>query len=145
MLYVEPDSVVPRVTWPLYSLLPMPVLIPWYSKSLAPVFASVMTCNWLGVPSSCRPPTTDSQASTGAPEAAQTTLREVSTAGLVAPSAFARPIAKLSADAADRVAVVLGTLMVALVALSAPFEVPSAAVCTTRSPPRTGRPANVRS
>ena len=28
--YVEPDSVVPMVTVPLYWLLPVPVLMPWY-------------------------------------------------------------------------------------------------------------------
>ncbi len=46
----EPD--VPMVTLPLYSLLPTPFSMPWYWKIRAPVVASVMTCSWLGVPSS---------------------------------------------------------------------------------------------
>src|SRR5262249_26934592 len=49
--------------------------MPWYSNSFLPVAASVMTCSWFGVPSSCSPPTTVSYARTGVPEPAQTTLR----------------------------------------------------------------------
>jgi hypothetical protein len=55
--YVEPDWVVFRVTEPEYSVLPVPVSMPWYWNSFLPVAASVMTCSWFGVPSSWRPPT----------------------------------------------------------------------------------------
>ena len=57
-LYVEPDSVVPRVTEPLYWLLPVPVWMASNSYSFLPVSASVMTWSSCGVPSCWNPPTT---------------------------------------------------------------------------------------
>jgi hypothetical protein len=133
------------VTWPPYWPVPVPFLTAWYSKSSAPVVASVITCSSEGVPSCCSPPTTVSQASTGFPEPAHTTLRTDSAVGASAPSAAARPTATASADSALLAAMVDATVMVEVELLVTPLTVPFGAVWTTRSPPRTGRPANVRS
>ena len=80
---------VPRVTVPLYWLLPVPVSMASYWYSFLPVAASVMTCSSLGVPSSWRPLTTVSQARSGLPVAAQTTLRAPSAAVFVASASAA--------------------------------------------------------
>ncbi len=53
-----PEPEVPIWTWPLYMVLPVPVSMACHSVIFAPVLALVITCSWLGVPSSWRPPTT---------------------------------------------------------------------------------------
>ncbi len=75
------------------------------------------------------------------PEPAQITLRAPSADVLAEP----RVLAALTACFAALAAVICGlseaTLMADLVALVTPSVLPDLAVWTTRSPPRTGRPA----
>lgn len=138
--YVEPDGVVLSGTDPAYWPVPVPVRTAWKSNRALPEVASVMTWSSLGVPSSWVPPTTDSQASTGSTPAAQTTSRGApSTAGRVASAFFATASALWAAVEEVTRAVVVATLRPALLAsdtVERPFL-----TCTTRSPPRTGRPA----
>ncbi|CAM5641697.1 hypothetical protein SAURM35S_09866 [Streptomyces aurantiogriseus] len=144
--YVEPDRPVPIVTVPLYWLWPVPVWMASHSYSFSPVCASVTTCSSCGVPSCWKPPTTVSYARVGLPLAAQTTLRgALSAADLVEPSAWAAFRACFSAAAWVTSAVRSATAMVAFVALVTPSVVPDSDSWTTRSPPRTGSPAYVRS
>ncbi|MGX1404862.1 hypothetical protein RKD40_002475 [Streptomyces ambofaciens] len=140
-VYDDPDCAVPSVTVPLYIVLPVPFSTAWYSYSLAPVAASVITCSSFGVPSSWRPPTTVSYARTGVPFAAQITLRGArSASGCSAPAAFAADTACDSAFAAE----IFGVTVAGLIALAVAFTTCSvfpASPATTRSPPRTGRPS----
>ncbi|GAA2411610.1 hypothetical protein GCM10010420_45740 [Streptomyces glaucosporus] len=140
-VYEAPEPLVPRVTRPLYIPVPVPVWTPSHSASFFPVAASVTTWSSLGVPSSWTPVTRVSQARTGLPSAAQTTLRGAFSASAPAVScAVAAFRADFSAAVADTSAVVLATLMRAEVALVTP-RAPSFFSWTTRSPPRTGRPS----
>ncbi len=136
---MEPLLVVPRVTVPLYLLVPVPFLTASHWVSFLPVVASVTTCSSLGVPSACVPVTTVSQARTGLPVDAQTTFRGdlAFSPVVVSGAAFsAEPEAAEGATAAS----VLLTAIRALVALVT-VRVPLAFSWTTRSPPRTGSPA----
>ncbi len=110
-MYVDPDWVVVRFTWPLYRVLPTPVSIAWYRYSSLPVMASVMTCSRLGVPSSWKPPITVSQASFGVPVPAQITLRALSAAGFFAERDSAAFRALDSAADLVKAAVVEATLI----------------------------------
>ncbi len=126
-------------------LVPAPFSIPWYWKIFLPVFASVMTCSWLGVPSFWKPPTTVSYARTGLPEAAQTTFLGATAAACWAPKDFAVPWAACAAAFGAIFGVVEATAIFALLALVVLLTAPPLARCTIRSPPRTGSPAKVRS
>ncbi len=144
--YEPPDPDVPMVTLPLYWLLPVPLLTPWNSKSFSPVFASVMTCSWLGVPSSWRPPTTVSYARVGVPFAAQITLRgALSALVFFEPCAFADATADFSTADGATAALVVATRTRAFVALATDRSLPLLVSSTTRSPPSTGSPSYVRS
>ncbi len=102
-----------------------------------PLVASVMTCSSLGVPSAWVPVTTVSQARAGLPVAAQITLRADEAAGALASEAATADRLTVVAATAG---VVVGTdirASVALVVERAPLFL---FWCTTRSPPRTGRP-----
>src|SRR5690242_6288519 len=103
-----------------------------------------MTCSWLGVPSSWRPPITVSQASFGVPLPAQITLRALSVVGFSAARDLAAFSALLAAADLVKVAVVEATLMVRLllkVLLTVPAAREAGGVWTITSPPSTGRPA----
>ncbi len=136
-----PDCEDPRVTWPLYIVLPVPVSTACHSVILAPVLALVTTCNSFGVPSCWSPPTTVSNARTGAPSAAQITLRApLEALASLEPSAPAAETAWLSAAAGVTVALVSATLISWWVALVTLLVTPSLA-WTVRSPPSTGSPS----
>ncbi len=137
---------VPSSTLPLYSLVPAPFSMPWYSKIFLPVSASVMTCSWLGVPSFWKPPTTVSYARTGAPLAAQITLRGALSEAALSPETALETFSALCCAAFGATfGVSDATLMVAFVDLVTSLTLPFLAWCTTRSPPSTGSPAYVRS
>ncbi len=76
------------------------------------------------------------------PSAAQITLRGAASASVFSePAALARLTACFSALAAVTAGLREATLIAAFVALVTPWGAPDFDSCTTRSPPRTGRPA----
>ncbi len=78
----------------------------------------------------------------GLPSAAQITLRGAEFASVFSePAAFARVTACFSALATVTVGLSEATLRAAFVALVTLLVSPDFDSCTTRSPPRTGRPA----
>ncbi len=78
------------------------------------------------------------------PSPAQITFRALSVLGALASRAFAVVRALVSAADLVKAGVVEGTVRVCLllkVALTVPVASAAGGVCTTRSPPRTGRPS----
>ncbi len=156
--YEVPLWVVVSGTVPTKTPLPLPEAVctcSWVERTW-PVAASVTSSWLLGVPSARSPSTVVRYARRGLPSLAQTTssalpvwctaVRGDSSLSAATPTvACTAPVAWAAALSAGICGLRLGRAICAPVALSTEVVEPSAFWCTTRSPPRTGSPAKVRS